>query len=80
MTSKELKLINQAQVLIEENDENIRQCDVCNQYMVAGYLHEGQYFDTEGCLNTVISKADWNKIDFDNSDESYWTEWSELNG
>lgn len=79
MTVYELDIINTARLIIERNDENIRQCDVCNKYMVEGYLVDTEYYCSETCLHTKYTEKEWLELyDDGNSDNCYWTEWTEL--
>lgn len=84
MTQSELNLINQARLLIAANDEILRQCDVCNKYMIDGYWDgdglsgsDKEYFCSDVCLSSVIALSKWWELYTQNGD-SYWTRWGEF--
>jgi hypothetical protein len=59
-------------------EDDYRLCDHCGNIMFEGYLHEGSTYCTEKCLSFYCSPEEWAAIDHENSDESYWTAWTEL--
>lgn len=82
MKTTELETINEARLLIEKYEvDELRQCDICDTYMVEGFVCCGSTYCSEPCLtkgSNTRSHYEWESTHYTEDGECYWTEWSEL--
>ncbi len=59
----------------------MRNCTVCNETMVEGFVIENgmAYFCKTDCLHQVYTPEEWIDIYAGGSSDSYWTTWEEEN-
>lgn len=80
---KEFSIIDAIENLLLDYLENdnieVRKCDVCNSYMIEGYcIEEGtSYYCSEECLLTEMTKEEFNDLYADGEGDSYYTSWEE---
>lgn len=80
---KEFSIIDSIENLLLDYLENdnieVRKCDVCNSYMIEGYcIEEGtSYYCTDGCMLTEMTIEEFNKLYADGEGDSYFTTWEE---
>ncbi|MBV1778708.1 hypothetical protein KRR55_06225 [Paeniglutamicibacter sp. ABSL32-1] len=54
-----------------------RRCSECGKGMQEGYLADGEYYCSDVCLRVDYTEAEWSELATDDSDEFYYTEWTE---
>lgn len=63
------------------DEDNVKKCTCCGQYMAEGYVINGgeEYFCSQQCIDLTHPKAYIESLEIgeDNSD-SYWTTWEEI--
>ncbi|EQK39998.1 hypothetical protein C672_3505 [[Clostridium] bifermentans ATCC 638] len=62
---------------LENDNIEVRKCDVCNSYMIEGYcIEEGtSYYCTDECMLTEMTIEEFNNLYADGEGDSYFTTW-----